>query len=201
MRSALFGGALLCAGVAQASAGVLDFTYATVAVAYTATLNDDQDLENIQEIDQRAYAAPFEFASSVVNAKGSAIANFGSDALLAQVTAAGPRGVAAAYLFAVFTVDRDTDVVLSWDLTAEPIFDSGRLVFERGPGEVLLSFDFEPNASSMTFTLEAGVEYGLTAAVSSSVDGRTGFLSLVAPGTSGVGVLALSVVLALRRRR
>ena len=215
-KTALFGGALLSAGIAHAQQlefadngffpSSYSFAYAYVSdTNYVYTRNSSYD-PSVLPADQTATAGGWSASGSVTFNTMTANADAGSET--------GAYVAANGRAYAYVTQAEDTDVILSWDFTNEQpgvapensfitIFDfnAGDVIFEINTGSVATG---SPSGVE-TVTLLAGVPYGIT--LSADIFGPDGVggtafaeLRVVpAPATALLGVAWRG--LAARRRR
>ena len=196
-KTALFGGALMCAGIANA--GVFEYTVGNYAYSATAFA--------FVEDDDRAFNTAVNVSASALLSNGytSSVANAYLMSAFAETEATldgfGIGGVDAYVNFAV-----NTDVLVTWDFDAQSSFvaiedDFGPIEFSDS--EALFRVEGIGDGSQVV-TLLAGVTYRVRveAAIDSDSENQTSTANIVVVPAPGAGALAgLSGFAAVRRSR
>lgn len=213
-KTALFGGALASAGLANASAQVFEFSYSPY-----------DTFASVTEIGVQAYGpsgagAYFELSQPYVDAAEAGLAyaveGWGANAVItdeeiflsAYSIAAGTENAAnaTASASAYLSFEEDTDLLITWIFADNPTFAPAIQLFEVQPADLVDIYDWEFDdgalAGTIQFTLEANVVYSLFGFVAADEPGQLATFSATVipapPALAAIGVLGLA---AARRRR
>lgn len=205
-KTALFGGALACAGIANASTFEFDngfrgfSSYAFSAV--NALIPGDRPGGSNYGYANDTTQASIQFTSG----DWSAASTVGDSVITAAVSSGPLDGVLIdANTLAIFEayVRPTTDITIGimWDFTDEGV-DSGSLIDIFAPDDFSDSFFVDAGAGATTLDLKAGVLYKLEASVSiRDIEGSKAFAEITIPAPGGAALAGIAGLAFVRRRR
>lgn len=205
VRGALFGGALLSAGVANAAMfeyAELDGNIFSLSYARLVDLNGNGGLIN----DSAYFVTEPETQAERTRDGWAASALTNTDLIRASIDAGtAEMGIAAAAAYGTLNMTTNTDVRVDWDFGASGGSDIQILVLNDERDVIGTVFDHaavDGAAGSLVFSLDADTNYLLRVDVDTLVPGESIFGSFTAIPAPGAAVVAgIAGITAVRRRR
>ncbi|MCB9846154.1 MAG: hypothetical protein H6811_09240 [Phycisphaeraceae bacterium] len=201
---ALFGGALVCAGLGSARAQEFDWAGAAYSGS-NFSYADALDYSDLDPFDYDIHLGAGAFSTSISNDYGASSAEGTATSFRAEASSTGRAyGLGVTFNYHYFRVTQDATLALEWDLTAYDFgFSSSIAILEVGVGTI---FHTGTNTSGTgSVSLQAGVDYLLDCPVGAGTlpggGPASNYALITIPAPAGVGLLAISAGGAIRRRR
>lgn len=205
LSTALFGGALLSAGVANAAMFEyieLDGDVFSLSYARLVDLNGNGGLSN-----DTAYFVADPDTQTERTDNGWTVSAMANTQLITASIAAGAAemGVATALAYGTLNMPADIDVRVDWDFGTSNESELQILVLSNDNEIIGTVFDHAATdgaAGSIVFSLDAGTNYLLRTLVDTRTPGESIFGSFTAIPAPGAAVIAgIAGIAAVRRRR
>ncbi len=201
-RKCLFGGAMLAAGLASASAMAQDFSFSYSFVI----LNTFDNSDNFPYDSDYIFGAGF-ISGGVSIAGGNANVAFNPQSITMDATSLAPNYFAGGITaFSRFSPAADATLDISWDFSGDvdpdDLWVDSILEISDPSGTVVFSVDLSNPVGNAQLPVSAGVgDYTLVGTTIAFDGSGTSSYSVVIPAPAGGAILALGGLLATRRRR